>query len=543
MESKAKWKASALQAPRDTSIQEQSPRLRKIGAENQASIQAFLDEDRVEQKLASLHDTTITNSQGPPATPTSRLPLADLLANSEHPAARHAKCDTSPDERVFWQLDKSPTCSLMTSSLITPAPSSRGATKRTRSSSPVPSSQDIHSVPQRAALDLQTLQKSLKTPQADPAEELWNRYATNTGDKLRPSVPPNRALGHLAHSSSPRSIKGGDTVGFRRTASCGVEWPTSKAKRRKPSVPEATVELTGASPSVHNQPHPNAKSKLSRVNHALAGTGKTATSPTGKQLSSSSPLPQKPTDPSAALGSPVRLQRSIQSKEPDREQETATDAVLPADGHHPYPQQAAHASSSDFGGFDDDDLDLSLFEVADNACEEVTIVQHRKPESPPKHLVPPGPCGDMPPRRQPTETQNLHSAADIIAAQPVFDAELDEFNESSDEFGADLEAMVNKFDVQNAGEAAAEAKIMTDGNLRNSCHSPMQHFCATEFIELQNNQPDVRVATPDQQRIKVANDSESDDEFGDLGEVDFDLAASSNAIQLPHSVCIRTIRT
>ena len=308
-------------------------------------------------------------------------------------------------------------------------------------------------------------------------------------------------------------------------------------------MPEATVELTGTSPSVHDQLHPKVKSNLSRVNLAVGGTGKTATSPAGKQLSSSSPLPQKPTDPSAALGSPVRLQRSIQSKEPDREQETAIEAVMPADGHHPYPQQPAHASSSDFGGFDDDDLDLSLFEAADNVCEEVTIVQHRKPESTLKHSVSPDPCGEVPSRVQLTDIHKLHSAADIIAAEAVFDAEGDEFNESSDEFGADLEAMVIKFDVQCAGDAAADEKIKTEGNLRTSSHSPVPHFSATDLIELQRIQPDVRIATPDQQRIKVATDSESDDEFGDLGEVDFDLAASSNAIQLPHSVCIRTIRT
>jgi len=112
-------------------------------------------------------ENTITSL--PPSTPATRLPLSDLIGNPEERLPSLNK-DTPVEENVLWQHNQTPTSSRPA---VTPA----RKRKRARSSSPASSQPEPISVT-REPFDVQGLQQSLRTPQADPAADLWNRYAS-----------------------------------------------------------------------------------------------------------------------------------------------------------------------------------------------------------------------------------------------------------------------------------------------------------------------------------------------------------------------------
>ena len=169
-----------------------------------------------------------------PQTPMGRLPLAELIAAVDDNANQNF--NSTPVERVLWH--HVPSSSQLSSSQ--PATTSKPIRKRSRSSSP-PSSQnetsnDLSS--KKQSFDLEKLQKTLKTPQADPAGDLWTRYALKTGGVLDRSPTRNEAnFTELLRSSSPQTpgshSKLRDLGGLRRSISCANEWPTSAAKRRR----------------------------------------------------------------------------------------------------------------------------------------------------------------------------------------------------------------------------------------------------------------------------------------------------------------------
>ena len=161
-----------------------------------------------------------------PQTPLGRLPLSELLASSEDTSRQHL--NLTPIERVLW--DNSP---------IDPgaAPAARKKRKRAHSSSPASSSQNetsTHFVGVKPAVDLHTLQKALKTPKADPADDLWSRYSLNTElvDRKSPSAPGYTFLVHSSSPQTPATHLQREIGSLRRTLSC-IEWPTSVAKRQK----------------------------------------------------------------------------------------------------------------------------------------------------------------------------------------------------------------------------------------------------------------------------------------------------------------------
>lgn len=154
-----------------------------------------------------------------PCTPGARLPLADLLGDSDA-TRKDAATDCSPEERIGWIPNSS-------NELLTP--NRRRKRKRAKSSSP-PSGAHSSSQP-RDALASFPDRASMKTPAADPTADLWQRYngkpsAIDDGPKL----PEIRSL---AFTASPRAletpVKGG---GLRRWVSTGNDWPSSKHKKR-----------------------------------------------------------------------------------------------------------------------------------------------------------------------------------------------------------------------------------------------------------------------------------------------------------------------
>ncbi|KAL8748361.1 MAG: hypothetical protein Q9184_007361 [Pyrenodesmia sp. 2 TL-2023] len=170
-----------------------------------------------------------------PQTPVGRLPLAELIAAVDDSSNR--SFDLTPGERVLWQYV--PGSSQLSSSQ--PGTTSKQGKKRARSTSPLSSSQNeasIHFANKKQSFDLQTLQKTLKTPQADPAADLWTRYSLRTGGARDGSPTRNDAsFTELLRSSSPQTpgshLKTRELKSLRRSISCANEWPTSAAKRRR----------------------------------------------------------------------------------------------------------------------------------------------------------------------------------------------------------------------------------------------------------------------------------------------------------------------
>ena len=165
-----------------------------------------------------------------PSTPATRLPLVDLLGENDENKYLKAPTNTSPEEHIGWLPSKSPTPS---QSKTTPAPCGR---KRARSSSPASASQKsaIKRAKLKAALDLEELKRSLQTPQTDPATSLWNRY--NVGTSADTPLGQRLATIVNGNGSSPpyaTSEQVGNISGLRRWTSCGMEFPSSKRKRRR----------------------------------------------------------------------------------------------------------------------------------------------------------------------------------------------------------------------------------------------------------------------------------------------------------------------
>ncbi|MCJ1286282.1 Tripartite DNA replication factor [Xylographa opegraphella] len=170
-----------------------------------------------------------------PATPVGRVPLAELIGNGEDTFDQLPLL--TPVERVLWNLSQSSMD--IASNFATPF-TKRGL-KRARSSSPQSSPRGeltgLQSPSKKAPFNTQTLQKSLMSPQVDPAKDLWSRYSLHPKSNQTPSKPPALSPSNLLHTSSPQTpapnVNRLEYSGLRRTMSCGMEWPTSATKRRK----------------------------------------------------------------------------------------------------------------------------------------------------------------------------------------------------------------------------------------------------------------------------------------------------------------------
>ena len=306
----------------------------------------------------------------PPQTPASRLPLAELMSNPEENAARLAAQDVSPEERVFWEHTRSSGSSNRTPFINTPG--GQRIRKRARSSSPAPSPQgdSTRTSDGKTAFDLQPLQQSLRTPRANPADDLWNRYAVEHGAKPTACGPANPTFAHLLNSSSPRSDINAAAVpaGLRRAASCGTEWPTSKSKKRKLSQASLADEASHlADVPKQDQSPSQGRSKLSRVSLLL------------ERVQESLAKPSKADDAagtSVSIASPQRRDRPATAPLPEVPDRAATNAtaLCPSDPPTTQPEKLVDAEpsqhnsdgkgdSSDFGDFDD--LDMNLLEAAD----------------------------------------------------------------------------------------------------------------------------------------------------------------------------------
>lgn len=150
----------------------------------------------------------------------------DLLGILEQPNEDNEKGD-SPSERITWDTSNDSFSSASFTPLI-----SRNRRKRARSSSPISSPAAAKTTPN---VDVKKLAQELRTPHADPALELWDRFSV-PGVDASPSGLTNPLLKHLMVSSSPRPAS---DRSFRKAISCGTAWPKRRRIERLDSEQEA----------------------------------------------------------------------------------------------------------------------------------------------------------------------------------------------------------------------------------------------------------------------------------------------------------------
>ena len=474
-----------------------------------------------------------------PQTPLGRLPLTELLASGDDTSRQYL--NPTPIERVLW--DNAPGSS-------EPSQSRKKGRKRAHSSSPANSSQNDtsrHFTINKPQVDLHALQQALKTPKADPAEDLWTRYSLNRGttEGWSPTAPTVLAFTQLVHSSSPQTpashLQSKDGLGLRRALSC-IEWPTSAAKRRKLQRSGVLNDFNGQLNTFEGGVDINEESRISRVSYLVEKIHNGLTKrPVADEYSSSEPPRSSPVM-RKANESPRRL------VSPSREGQTAIDdvvtvlsqtAVAPKD-HMLLPlvlsaEEIADIEkadgSSDFG---DDDLDLEMLETMDSTLNALPPI-HQATASPKRgngrlgddeaitanvleeRLQKPFSRGSTQATLGKIEMLSQVSFPSDIASSPaqVALSKHDEFDEDEDEVSAaDLEDVFAQYDTQAKQQFGGGQNLQAEQT--NTMHSETESHGPRESIF--GPKP---VLTTD---VEVLSD---DEDFGD--DSDFEQIAAECA--------------
>lgn len=494
-----------------------------------------------------------------PSTPAMRLPLADLVGNAEEALRRHdIPKEQSPEEQIGWIANSSHPD-------LTPGQKRR----RAQSSSPISSSQERASdqLSSKEAWDLKNLQQNLKTPRtiSDPTADLWSRYATGkAGDDPDARIS---SFAHLIEDSPPRSgprTPGGSVGGLRRWASCGMDFPASKGKRRRTNGVFRDQESS----------EPGQK-PLSRVGMLLEKVQASLAHPSHLRPdapSSSSPLPDKGEFTNMASESPIRRQSR------------------PASQGEKLSQRSTHSHRSrepDLSEFGDDDLDIDMEE----AIQIPTVQPTSRPSNVQPHPVQTRPTGlrrqlshpsapFKPPqiqRRDQTQTSapvvrqqsqqpmRPQQAAPVNNRQDLQhqpDPRMDTIEEDSDEFGDDdldlalddMDRAVPIFDSRsssvnhsNTASAAPSRAASLNQNQQKPTHPPNQIQRPT--APPVPKQPPK--AAPIQQPVEVDltgfSDDDDDEDFGGLDldddafeQVEFSATQAANQASMATSNSVRT---
>ena len=446
---------------------------------SQQRLQSSLDESR-----KTLNDVQAAF----PATPVGRVPLAELISNGEDTFDQLPLL--TPVERVLWNLSQSSMD--IASNFATPF-TTRG-TKRARSSSLQSSPREdvaslLRSPGNKAPFNTQSLQRSLLSPHADPAKDLWSRYSLHPESNQTPSKPPALSLSNLLHTSSPqtpaKSVNRLDTSGLRRTLSCGMEWPTSAAKRRKIQKTLSQIGDHNMDISRDGTTRSCRDLKVSRVNFLLGkihdGLAENqGVSIVARRPSSSPPalvqaqtmaLASSPIEQSQ--GSPAHISSSDARTRPNTKIHTKLDKFRgDLEQFEPFKDEAMvmeNKASSDYG---DDDFDEGLLDEVD-ATIRITALADRIAENSigetPLQLVEPQARTDNsfgPPTAHETSGTKLGispRSSDLYSNKPLLlpiatvekqpehklVSKMDEFDDEFDEFfGEGLVSLAAEFDRQ-----------------------------------------------------------------------------------------------
>jgi DNA replication ATP-dependent helicase Dna2 len=267
-----------------------------VSTKTKTKLQAFQFETLPEADL----DATTSKHSSPPApdkvinavTPAGRTAWQDLLSKPEVPKDDE---NLSPGERILWRNDRDVDHPVAMSPLIP-----RKGRKRARSSSPISSPASKHATP---ALGAKKLAQILKTPRADPAMELWDRFSV-PGANTSPSGLTNPLLAQLMVSSSPHPKDGGAPGSerpLRKAISCGAHWP----KRRKAERLDSDMGDVAAAKTQPDSKSSMVSALLETVNGEIKSKSTQLKPPSPQKRS---PLRESPTAQRSVRQSPSRRQ-------------------------------------------------------------------------------------------------------------------------------------------------------------------------------------------------------------------------------------------
>lgn len=320
-----------------------------------------------------------------PSTPAARLELPDLIGMED---VHRFVQDISPEDRIEWDR-RSSSSSIGTRKI---------KRRRARSSSPI--SSPSHPNPHHREL------------QVDPGSELWGRYSLDQSTIVPPEGSKAPVLARLMQTSSPQPTSTSTTprsprsaVGFRRTNSCGTQFP--KRRRLKGSHGDDSdvfTETASVGPS-----HLSVFIERVQEGLVLPAQSENGSSPTDKSMLSSS---------------------TQDTKSPGKVNYTT-----------PSPNQS-RSGDSDYGDFDDVDMDEStllsgLTTVSEYPVASTTNLSQHGLNAIPETSQPPTIVVSEPPG-----PQNV----------PANEDEFDDFDDEL--FAADLEGIVAQFDNGQAVELA-----------------------------------------------------------------------------------------
>ncbi|TKA58647.1 hypothetical protein B0A55_12531, partial [Friedmanniomyces simplex] len=234
-----------------------------------------------------------------PCTPGARLALEDLIGNFDENVRKPPKLECSPEEQLGWIPNSS-------STLLTPH------RKRKRAKSSSPSCPATSSQRQEASMFFAAngTQGEKRTPDADPTKALWQTYGAGKDTEGALKLPD---FSHLVAQASPRPMETPfKSAGFRRWASTGNDWPTSKNKRRRMDSRTSVGVWRD-----EQQTDANGKSKVAKMVEKIQETlatqklaHATSTEPAEAEApSSSSPLPETTEASHAANMSPLQVKQ------------------------------------------------------------------------------------------------------------------------------------------------------------------------------------------------------------------------------------------
>ncbi|KAH8697502.1 hypothetical protein BGW36DRAFT_168819 [Talaromyces proteolyticus] len=305
-----------------------------------------------------------------PKTPANRIPLADLISNAEDAMNDVSEKEMTPDDYISWQPAPPQSSS-------TTAGSKGRRKKRRHNSSPASSPlRTGKSSKPKEPFDLKTFQSLLKTPQSDIATDLWNNYVGKS--KLEGALDIPAKFANL--SSSPRTPisekLARDSSGLRRSASCNVDWPSSKTKRRRidgPNGLRTTRDIFSRSRS--NVLDSGSSKKLSflldKIQNNLASAKVTA-----EVRSPSSPLPAQNDRHGKNLPSPSKGQRNCETAAGQHIPQVAMEGNKPADQPQALRKEKAMRSSS--SEFSDDDFDEDILALVESSTDPFTDSENLK---------------------------------------------------------------------------------------------------------------------------------------------------------------------
>lgn len=387
-----------------------------------------------------------------PHTPAVKIPIEDLIANTED-AFNCAPPLATPKDHVLWQTN--PDSSDGSSS----ARGTQKSRKRAHSSSPASSQlgRSDRLSARKEALNLDTLQKSLRTPNNDPTQDLWNRYSAVNNPRPRQGEPILPVYAHLLPSSPQTPGTIGKDASLRRTHSCGTEWPASNSKRRKVEKSEGaqgrTKEIFAASRKdiLRHDLSNNTKVGLllEKIHESLS---KKQTAEEGP--SSSSPLPERR---SQFLESPTRPHLRPQPPL----MPSPSDVFQPrASPLRETRVQDETPASSDYG---DDELDLEAFECVESAVAQqaevtednrlvVSIDDKKNPNS--QRIL----CHVQQAEKAAHDTPKQNSKPSLLPKQPTRGLdEFDDFDDDDADMTNEMIDLVSKFESQRPAKACGTA--------------------------------------------------------------------------------------